>query len=150
MERFGHLALEEDVRDRLLSISPSTVDRLLYKTRRRRKGTGIGTTKPGMLIKKQVAIRTFAEWDEARPGFMEADLVAHCGTFTGGQFIQTLVMTDIASGWTEFSALLFRDQETVLSAIRGLRAQLPFGLLGLDTDNGKYLINYTFLKYFFF
>ncbi len=147
MERFGHLALEEDVRDRLLSISPSTVDRLLYKTRRRRKGTGIGTTKPGMLIKKQVAIRTFAEWDEARPGFMEADLVAHCGTFTGGQFIQTLVMTDIASGWTEFSALLFRDQETVLSAIRGLRAQLPFGLLGLDTDNGTEFINYSLLNY---
>lgn len=149
MERFGHLVLEEDVRERLLSISPSTVDRLLYKTRRGRKGTGIGTTKPGMLIKNQVPIRTFSEWDEARPGFMEADLVSHCGTFTSGQFIQTLVMTDIASGWTEFSALLFRDQDTVLSAIIALRAQLPFDLLGLDTDNGTEFLNYSLLSYCF-
>jgi hypothetical protein len=147
MERFGHLDLDEDVRGRLLSISPSTADRLLYKIRRGRKGTGIGTTKPGALIKSQVPIRTFTEWDDAQPGFVEADLVAHCGTFTSGKFIQTLVMTDIASGWTEFSALLFRSEETVLGAIRGVRAQLPFDLLGLDTDNGTEFINYSLLNY---
>ena len=80
LERYDHLSLAEDVRSRLLSISPSTVDRLLYTIRRGRKAAGIGITKPGALIKGQVPIRTFSEWDDERPGFMEADLVAHCGT----------------------------------------------------------------------
>lgn len=91
-------------------------------------------------------MRTFTEWDEARPGFMEADLVAHCGSFVRGQFLQTLVMTDIATGWTEFAALRFRDQETVLRAIRRLRPPLPFALLGLDTDNGTEFLNYLLLQ----
>ena len=121
LERHDHLSLVEDVRIRLLEMSPSTVDRLLYKIRRGRKGVGIGTTRPGALLKSQVPIRTFSEWDDTCPGFMEADLVAHCGTFASGHFLQTLVMTDISTGWTEFSALLFRNQETVLQEIRRIR-----------------------------
>jgi hypothetical protein len=80
---------------------------------------------------------------------MEADLVAHCGTYVSGHFLQTLVMTDISSGWTEFGALLFRDQQTVLRAIGRLRAQIPFDLLGLDTDNGTEFLNYLLLAYCF-
>lgn len=146
LEKCGHLSLKEEVRARLLAISPSTVDRLLTPIRHEGKTGGLTTTRPGTLVKSQVPIRTFTEWDEARPGFMEADLVAHCGSFVRGQFLQTLVMTDIATGWTEFAALLFRDQETVLRAIRRLRPQLPFALLGLDTDNGTEFLNYSLLQ----
>jgi IS30 family transposase len=148
LEKYNHLSLAGDVRNRLLTISPSTVDRLLYKIRRG-KAAGMGTTRPGALIKGQVPIRTFAEWDEGRVGFMEADLVAHCGTFASGHFLQTLVMTDISTGWTEFAALLFRDQSTVLQAIGRLREQIPFHLLGLDTDNGTEFLNYLLLEYCF-
>lgn len=147
LERYGHLSLSDDVRARLLAISPSTVDRLLYKIRHGVRPSGLGTTKPGTLLKGQVPIRTFSDWEDDRPGFMEADLVAHCGTFTGGYFLQTLVMTDISTGWTEFAALLFRDQETVLRAIGRIREQIPFELLGLDTDNGTEFLNYLLLQY---
>jgi IS30 family transposase len=149
LEKHDHLSLSAEVRSRLLAISPSTVDRLLQEVRHGEKPAGMGTTKPGALIKGQVPVRTFSEWDDGRPGFMEADLVAHCGTYVSGHFLQTLVMTDIASGWTEFAALLFRDQETVLRAIGRLRAQIPFDLLGLDTDNGTEFLNYLLLAYCF-
>jgi hypothetical protein len=147
MERHGHLSLSADVRERLLSISSSTVDRLLFPFRQGEKPTGLGTTKPGQLLKKQIAIRTFTEWDDQEPGFMEADLVAHCGNYTGGAFLHTLVLTDVATGWTEFEALLVRGQETVLQALHQIQACIPFSLLGLDTDNGSEFINYALLYY---
>ncbi len=149
LEKHGHLSLSDEVRELLLGISPSTVDRLLYKIRWGGKVSGLSTTKPGALIKSQVPIRSFSDWDDDRPGFMEADLVAHCGTFISGHFLQTLVMTDISTGWTEFEALLFRDQETVLQAIERIREQIPFDLLGLDTDNGGEFLNYLLLQYCF-
>jgi hypothetical protein len=149
LEKYGHLVLSDKVRARLLAISPSTVDRLLYKIRQDGKVSGKSTTRPGNLLKSQVAIRSFSDWDDVRPGFIEADLVAHCGTFVGGHFLQTLVMTDICTGWTEFEALLFRDQETVLQALERIREQMPLDLLGLDTDNGTEFLNYLLLQYCF-
>ena len=147
MERHGHLSLSAEVRAQLLSISSATVDRLLFPIRRDESPTGLGTTKPGELLKKQIPIRTFTEWDDREPGFMEADLVAHCGSYTGGAFLHTLVLTDVATGWTEFEALLFRGHEMVLQAIHRIRADIPFSLLGLDTDNGSEFINYALLYY---
>ena len=147
LERNGHLALEDETRKRLLAISPATVDRLLYKVRHGDKACGLTTTKPGSLIKQMVPIRTFADWDDLRPGFVEADLVAHCGTYTGGSFLNTLTMTDVATGWTECMALLFKDKEAVLLALGQARGQMPFPLLGLDTDNGSEFLNYTLLDY---
>jgi hypothetical protein len=149
LEKYGYLRLSEGLRAHLLTMSASTVDRLLYPVRLRSRARGIGTTKPGALIKSQVPIRSFSDWDDDRPGFMEADLVAHCGTFTGGHFLQTLVMTDIATSWTEFAVLLFGDQANVLQAIGHLREQIPFALLGLDTDNGSEFLNYLLLGYCF-
>ena len=143
----GHLALEDETRKRLLAISPATVDRLLYKVRHGDKARGLATTKPGSLIKQMVPIRTFADWDDLRPGFVEADLVAHCGPYTGGSFLNTLVMTDVATGWTECMALLFKDKEAVLLALGQARGQMPFPLLGLDTDNGSEFLNYALLDY---
>jgi len=147
MERHGHLALSVEAREQLLSISSATVDRLLFPIRRGERPTGISTTKPGELLKKQIAIRAFTEWDDGEPGFMEADLVAHCGNYAGGSFLHTLVLTDVATGWTEFDALLFRGHEMVLQAIHRIRADIPFLLLGLDTDNGSEFINYALLYY---
>lgn len=149
LETYGHLSVSDEVRECLLSISASTVDRLLYKIRCGGRASAIETTKPGALLKSQVSIRTFADWDDDRPGFLEADLVAHCGSYVGGHFLHTLVMTDVATGWTEFAALLFRDQETVLPAIRHIQKQIPFALLGLDTDNGSEFLNYLLLQYCF-
>ncbi len=122
---------------------------MLYKIRQGDKVSSRSTTKSGNLLKSQVAVRSFSDWDDARPGFTEADLVAHCGTFVGGHFLQTLVMTDICTGWTEFEALLFRDQETVLQALEHIREKMPLDLLGLDTDNGTEFLNYLLLRYCF-
>lgn len=147
LENHGYLNLSPEIRGKLLTVSPATVDRLLFNIRHGRGGRGIGTTQPGGLLKHQIPVRTFADWNDLRPGFIEADLVAHCGTITGGPHLHTLVFTDVATGWMEFKPLLFRDQDTTVKAIDQLRQQLPFALLGMDTDNGKEFLNYTLLDY---
>lgn len=141
LERHGRLSLRPDVRERILSLSPATADRLLRGVKRRRRLRGIGTTKPGSLLKHQVRVRTFSEWDEAIPGFMEADLVAHCGTSMAGTYLHSLTLTDISSGWTECMALIYRDQHIVVEGLKQGIAQLPFPLAGLDTDNGSEFLN---------
>jgi hypothetical protein len=94
-----------------------------------------------------VPIRTFNDWDDLRPGFIEADLVAHCGTTVAGSYLHTLTMTDVATGWTECIAILVRDQNVTLRAIRAARERLPLPLLGLDTDNGSEFLNYQLFEY---
>jgi hypothetical protein len=147
LEKHGYLNLTQEVRQKLLTVSPATVDRLLCSIRHGRGGKGIGTTQPGGLLKHQIPIRTFTDWNDVRPGFIEADLVAHCGNKAGGPHLHTLVFTDVATGWLEFKPLLFRDQDTTALAIHQLRQQQPFKLLGLDTDNGREFMNYTLLDY---
>jgi hypothetical protein len=146
LENRSHLSLPAEVRERLLKISAATVDRLL-KANRQESNRGIPTTKPGGLLKKQIPIRTFADWNEATPGFLEADLVAHCGTRTDGAFLNTLVLTDIASGWTEFLPLLQRSESNVIAGLTTAQDLLPFPLQGLDTDNGSEFINYKLLAF---
>lgn len=92
-------------------------------------------------------MRTFADWKEPLPGYMEADLVAHGGESVGGSFAYTLVLTDIASGWTECVALAVREGSLVVEALERLRTTMPFPLRGLDTDNGSEFINDTVLAY---
>lgn len=147
LERHGHLSFDDEIKARLLTISPATVDRLLTDIRYAGQPHGLSTTKPGFLLKHQIPIRTFADWDEEGPGFIEADLVAHCGTTVVGSYLHTLVMTDVATQWIEFSALLFRDQTSVVYAVQQSRSLFPFPLLGLDTDNGSEFINYTLWDY---
>jgi len=146
LESRGHLSLSADVRKRLLGISAATVDRLL-KVKRKENNRGISTTKPGSPLKKQITIRTFSDWNDVTPGFIEADLVAHCGTRTDGAFLNTLVLTDIVSGWTEFLPLLQRSEENVILGLTTAQELLPFLLLGLDTDNGSEFINYKLLAF---
>ncbi len=144
LERHGHLQLTNAVRDQLLALSPATADRLLRWVR---QPHGISTTKPGRLLKQQIPVRTFAEWDEVRPGFLEADLVAHCGGVAEGAFLYTLTLTDVATTWTECLPLLHRTQEAVVQALGYARQLLPFRLLGLDTDNGSEFLNAQLFAY---
>ena len=146
MERFGHLEITDEMREHLLAMSAATVDRLLYP-QRHANGRGISTTRPGTLLKSQIPVRTFADWNDVVPGFLEADLVAHCGDDPSGSFLYTLTLTDIATGWTECVALLHRSEADVTGALRQIRQTLPFPLLGLDTNNGGEFINYEFLRY---
>ena len=102
---------------------------------------------PEYALKKQIKVRTFADWDDLQPGFLEADLVAHCGVSAAGSFLHTLVLVDVATGWTECVALLRRSEADVIGALNSLRGRLPVPLLGLDTDNGSEFINYEMLRY---
>jgi site-specific recombinase XerD len=140
LEEDGHLELNEEHRRLLLSMSSATADRLL-QAHRYTHPHGHSTTKAGPLLKQQIPIRTFAQWDEAKPGFLEVDLVAHCGGRLQGGCLYTITLTDIASGWTECLPLLNRGREAVLTALQGARTLFPFPILGLDTDNGGEFIN---------
>ena len=127
-------------------MSAATADRLLHFQRKRGQH-GLSTTQAGTLLKQQIPIRTFQEWEETRPGFLEVDLVAHCGADIEGGYLYTLTLTDVATGWTVCLALLYRSQETVLAAIQQGRMLFPFPILGIDTDNGGEFINEALIAY---
>jgi hypothetical protein len=146
LERCGELTLSTATKELLLRISPSSIDRCLAPARFN-KPHGLSTTKPGTLLKKNIPVRTFADWNEDKPGFLEVDLVAHCGESTAGQFLNTLTCTDLCTGWTEPIALRRRSQEAVCAAIEALQPDLPFDLLGIDSDNGSEFINDLLYRY---
>lgn len=140
LEEEGHIQLSKEHRTLLLSMSAATADRLL-QAHRSTHPHGLSTTKAGPLLKQQIPIRTFAQWDEAKPGFLEVDLVAHCGGRLQGSCLYTITLTDVATGWTECLPLLNRGREAVLAALQCARTRFPFPILGLDTDNGGKCIN---------
>jgi Integrase core domain len=146
LERHEQLHLTEACRNQLLSMSAATADRLL-RSQRKQGQRGLSTTRAGTLLKQQIPIRTFEAWNETQPGFLEADLVAHCGTNIEGGYLYTLTLTDIATGWTECLPLLLRSQDTVLAALQRARTLFPFPILGIDTDNGGEFINESFIAY---
>ena len=113
LETHGHLCLTDEIREQVLSVSPATFDRLL-RPERARSGGGISTTKPGSLLKNQIKVRTFADWNEQKPGFFECDLVAHCGDNAMGTFLNTLVITDIVTTWTECISLIKKSAADVI------------------------------------
>jgi hypothetical protein len=140
LERHEHLHLTEECRSLLLSMSAATADRLLRSQRKLTK-RGLSTTRAGTLLKQQIPVRNFAEWEETRPGFLEVDLVAHCGTNIEGGYLYTMTLTDVATGWTECLPLLYRSREAVLAALQRARTLFPFPIRGIDTDNGGEFIN---------
>jgi hypothetical protein len=148
LERHGHLQLDPVVRSRLLDISAATIDRLLRpereatgRVRRRRWGAGSA-------VRQSVPVRTFADWGKPPPGYFECDLVEHCGGMKeGGNFVHTLTLTDIHSGWTECAALAVREQSLVVEGIRAVSQRLPFALRGLETDNDSAFMNETLQGY---
>ena len=131
----------------LLKISPSTINRLLKPARIKHTGRGRCTTKPGTLLKTQIPIKT-NQWDESRPGFIEADTVAHCGTSLLGNFAYTVDFDDIATGWTEQRAVWGKGETGVLEQIKDVENSLPFPILGFDSDNGTEFLNYHLQRHF--
>jgi hypothetical protein len=147
LERCHELSLSPEVKQLLLRMSRATIDRCLKKARFIQPRHGLSTTKPGSLLKKAIQVRTFTPWEDERPGFLEIDLVAHCGISTHGTYLNTLTATDLATGWTECLALANKTQSAVSQAIGEMRQDLPFRLLGLDSDNGSEFINETLYHY---
>jgi hypothetical protein len=122
-------------------MSPATIDRLLHPWKQKGGRRSFATTRPGSLLRSTIPIRTFADWQEDRPGFIEVDLVAHCGESLEGFYLNTLMAVDIATGWSEFIGVWGKGQQRVGASIHHLRERLPFPLLGLDSDNGSEFIN---------
>ncbi len=147
LERERALELYADERAALLAMSSATMDRRLRQAKRVARPKGISTTKPGSLLKSQIPVRTFTPWDEQAVGFVELDLVAHCGESAAGEFLYTLVVTDIATGWAECEPVANKGQAAVFAALKAIRARLPFPLLGIDSDNGSEFINAHLLRY---
>jgi hypothetical protein len=146
LERCQEIELSEETKALLLKISSASIDRCL-RTVRFKTPHGLSTTKPGSLLKNLIPVRTFTEWDAERPGFLEIDLVAHCGNTTEGQYLNTLTCTDLATGWTDVTAVLHRSQKAVSEALHRMRHRLPFPLLGIDSDNGGEFINDLLYQY---
>ncbi len=147
MERHGHLQVDDVVRKRLLKVSAATIDRLLAPAREkknaRKKRRRVANTKAG----RRIPIRTSSDWNDPAPGYFECDFVAHCGGSMAGSFVHSLVVTDIASGWTDSVPLVIREQSMVAEAMDVLRARLPVEMRGFDTDNDSAFINDTVLGY---
>jgi hypothetical protein len=134
--------LDPDIRKKLLSVSPSTIDRLLKKAKPAGRGKGLSATRPGTLLKRDIPVRRGTDWEDGRkPGFLEIDLVAHCGKTTAGEYVCSLDTTDIFTGWTEVRAIMGKRQEDVFKALLDIKASLPFPLAGIDPDNGSEFIN---------
>ncbi len=147
MRQHGELAVNAGLERQLCQMSPSTIDRLLRPYRRLGGRHPFTTTKPGSLLKSSIPIRTFADWQENRPGFLEADLVSHCGESSEGFYLTTLSAVDIASGWSECMGVWGKGQQRVGAAVHRVRQRLPFPLLGLDSDNGSEFINQHLYNY---
>ena len=141
MERHGHLVLDPEVRSRLLSASAATLDRLLKPVKSR------VSSRRNLDRGRHIPVRTFADWNRPPPGFLEIDLVAHCGDNMGGSFVYSLVATDVCTGWTEAVPLLAREQSLVVAGLEAIAARLPFPVRGVDSDNDSVFINDTLTVY---
>lgn len=127
--------LSQKIKTQLLEMSPATIDRLMIKMRKKIGKLGLATTKPGSILKSHIPVIT-GQWDETRPGYLESDTVAHCGTSIAGSFIYTVNTVDIASGWTEQRAVWGKGYQGMEQALSSIESELPFVMLGFDSDNG--------------
>ena len=140
-------ALQQPFKEKLAVISAASIDRLLAPVRAKARPKGRGGTKPGRWLKNQIPLAT-EQWDEQRPGFMEADTVAHCGDSLQGDFIWSLCFTDLATGWTELRAVWNKGSHGVREAVHQIEAKLPFSIPGFDCDNGSEFLNHHLWHYF--
>ncbi|HEY5149575.1 MAG TPA: DDE-type integrase/transposase/recombinase, partial [Mycobacterium sp.] len=143
----GELRISDEIRDLLVSMSAATIDRRLAGERARLRLKGRSGTKPGSLLKSQIPIRTWADWNENKPGYVEIDCVGHEGGDPRGDFCQSLDVTDIATGWTEPRAVNNKAQRWVFAALLEISAAFPFPIRGIDSDNGSEFINAHLLRY---
>jgi hypothetical protein len=147
LRRDGELDLTDTEATLLMAMSAATIDRRLKGAKVLAEFRGRSHTKPGSLLKSQIPIRTWSEWDEARPGFVEIDLVGHEGGNSFGEFCFTLTMTDVATGWTVNRSVKNKAAILVAEAIEHARSVFPFPILGIDSDNGSEFINAHLFDY---
>ncbi|ORV91526.1 integrase catalytic domain-containing protein [Mycolicibacterium iranicum] len=147
LRHFKELEIDDDTAELLVSMSAATIDRRLAGERARQRPKGRCTTKPGSLLKSQIPVRTWADWDDARPGFVEIDLVSHDGGNSAGAFAFTLTVTDVATGWTENRSVPSKAAKGVLHALNDIAYNMPFPVLGVDSDNGSEFINQALLQW---
>ena len=147
LRRFGELDIDDGTAALLVSMSAATIDRRLAPERRKHELTGRSHTKPGSLLKSQIPIRTWADWDDAKPGFVEIDLVGHDGGNAAGEHAYTLTVTDIATGWTENRSVRNKARKWVIAALDEIAKIMPFPILGVDSDNGSEFINHHLLAW---
>lgn len=147
LRRHGELDVSDQTARLLVNISAATIDRRLAPDRQALRLKGRPQTKPGSLLKSQIPMRTWADWDDQRPGFVEIDLVSHEGGDNNGDFASSLTVTDIATGWTEVRTVQNKAAKHVFCALLEIQAVLPFPLLGIDSDNGSEFINAHLLRW---
>jgi hypothetical protein len=147
LSKFGEVNFPDEVNKKLCALSASTADRLLVRAKSRYMHKGMSTTKPGTLLKNDIPIRLGTEWDDAIPGYVECDLVAHCGDTTAGEYVNTLDVTDIATTWTETEVVINKAQIHVFKALMTIEERQPFPYLGIDSDNGSEFINNHLHRY---
>lgn len=147
LERQRELVITSATRERLLRISPATVDRLLKPFRIRGLRRPYTSARSHSMLKAKIPVRTFTDWDDAGVGYMEVDLVAHCGDSPEGFFLHTLVAVDIRTGWSECIPVWGKGEDEVRASVQRLRSQVPFPLLGIDSDNGGEFINRQLYEY---
>ncbi len=145
LRRFAELDVSDETAAQLVAMSPATIDRRLAPARAAMTLRGRSHTKPGSLLKSQIPIRTWAQWDDAVPGFVEIDLVGHEGGDAVGDHAYTLTVTDIATGWTKNRSVPNKARKWVVAALADIAKVLPFPLLGVDSDNGSEFINHHLL-----
>ena len=147
LRRFGELDIDEGTAALLAAMSAATIDRRLAPQRKKPQLKRRSHTKPGSLLKSQIPIRTWADWDDAVPGFIEIDLVGHEGGNAAGEHAYTLTVTDIATGWTENRSVRNKARKWVLAALDDIATGMPFPILGVDSDNGSEFINHHLLTW---
>ena len=147
LHRCGESKITARIKTELCCMSPATIDRLLHPWKQRGGRRSFSTTKPGSLLRSAIPIRTFTDWQENRPGFIEVDMVAHCGESLDGFYLNTLMAVDVATGWSEFIGVWGKGQQRVGTSIHHIRERLPFPLLGLDSDNGSEFINHDLARW---
>ena len=147
LKRHEHWAVSKEENVLLRRISPSTIDRMLRHQRRRLGGKSRARTKPGSLLKNQIPIRTFADWTEKKPGFLEIDTVHHCTEENRGDYLHTLDTTDVFTGWNECRAFMGKSESHTVEGLEIIRKRLPFPLLGIDFDTGGEFVNWHLIRY---
>lgn len=147
LKRNQEITITEQDELLLLDISAATIDRILAPARKISIAKGRSTTKPGTLLKHQIPVRTFADWNEEAPGFLQIDLVAHCGDSVRGEYVNTLDMTDVCTGWTVSTAFMGKSERFCVAAIEEITPLFPFVILGIDSDNGSEFINAHLMRY---
>jgi len=147
LERHGELSLDPEVKEQVLRVSASTIDRLLGPYRRRGLRHPRSSYSSPSSIKAHIPVRTFSEWKDVHPGSLQADLVLHCGESTEGFYVTTLTAVDVATGWHVCVPVWGKGKERVGGGVHEVRSRLPFTLREIHTDNGSEFINDALYPY---